>query len=61
MDFAHPSQIKLLIKHLGPNFSEFNYIDDKGKFSYIKEEKKLVKFVNSNYIVIEIKNSLFNI
>ena len=54
MDFDHPSQIKLLLKHLGPNFSEFNYKNEKGKFSYIKEKKKLIKFVNSDYVVIDV-------
>lgn len=55
MDFSQMSQIKLLNKHLGPNFIGFKFINEENRFNYIKGNKKLVYFVNSGYNIIKVK------
>jgi hypothetical protein len=55
MDFIQMSQIKLLNKHLGPNFTGFKSINEENRFNYIKGNKRLVYFVNSNYRIIKVK------
>ena len=55
MDFNNLSQIKLLNRHLGPNFTGFKTVKHENKFNYIKENKILVNFVNSGYKIISVK------
>ena len=64
MNFEHPQQVKSLINHLFPNYSELKqiYDDDNDKnnilgelLPYIHEEKKIIKFINSNKILYNIK------
>ena len=62
MNYAHPSQIKSLINKLNPNYSEYKQINENDDnniigelFPYINEPKKLIRFVNSNYIIYNVK------
>jgi hypothetical protein len=64
MNFEHPQQVKSLINHLYPNYSELKQIndDDNDKnniygelLPYIHEEKKIIKFINSNKMLYNIK------
>lgn len=55
MNYNHLSQIKLLNKHLGPNFNGFKIVKDENRFNYIKENKRLVNFVNSGYNIYSVK------
>ena len=64
MNFKHPKQVKSLINHLFPNYSELKqiYDDDNDKnnifgelLPYIHEEKKIIKFINSNKMLYNIK------
>ena len=53
MDFHQMSQIKLLNKHLGPVFKGFKLVDRENKFSYIKDNKRLIYFINSGFKIIK--------
>ena len=56
MDFDHPKQIKGIINLLNLNFQEIKKINDIDDIlPYITEKKKLLKFINSNYILINVK------
>ena len=64
MNFEHPQQVQSLINHLFPNYGELKqiYDDDNDKnniygelLPYIHEEKKTIKFINSNKILYNIK------
>ena len=64
MHFEHPQQVKSLINHLFPNYSELKQIyDDDNDINniygellpYIHEEKKIIKFINSNKMLYNIK------
>ena len=55
MNFEYPNQIKAILNLLNPNYSGFKYqngIED--PLHYIKEPKKIIKFVNSNYIIYDV-------
>ena len=53
MDYHQMSQIKLLNKHLGPDFKGFRLIDRENEFSYIKDNKKLIYFISSGFNIIK--------
>ena len=56
MNYDHPNQIKSLLNHLNPNNSEFkksNYIED--ILPYVNQDKKIIKFINSNYTLFNVK------
>lgn len=56
MNFAYPNQIKAILNLLNENFSGFKYENDvKDPLFYIKEPKIIIKFINSNYVVIKVK------
>ena len=56
MSYKNPNQIRGLINNLNPNYSELVYIEDnEDYFSYIKNEKITIKFINSSYIVFKVK------
>jgi len=64
MNFDHPQQVQSLINHLFPNYGELKQIndDDNDKYNiygellpYIHEEKKIIKFINSNKMLYNIK------
>ena len=56
MNFAYPNQIKAILNLLNENFSGFTYENDvKDPLFYIKEPKIIIKFINSNYVVIKVK------
>ena len=55
MDFHIMSQIKLLNKQLGPIFKGFETFNEENKFNYIKNNKMVVNFVNSDYTIIKTK------
>ena len=53
MNYEHPQQIKALINHLYPNYSQLikkthDYFNEEELFSHINEAKKKVNFINSN-------------
>ena len=56
MNYNETSQIKRLLNHLNPdisNLKEANDIED--PLPHIKEKKKLIKFINSNNIIYNVK------
>jgi hypothetical protein len=61
MNFNNVIQIKSLLNQLDLNYSGFKEIYEENEknidvlFPFIKESKKLIKFVNSNYIIYHIK------
>ena len=65
MNFNNVNQIKSLLNQLDLNYSGFEEIYEENEknigvlFPFIKEPKKLIKFVNSNYIIYHIKIPTF--
>ena len=60
MNLLNKNQINQLIKQLNPySISDENRIDRLNDFDYIKKEKKLIKFVNSNFKIFDINIPTF--
>jgi hypothetical protein len=55
MNFNEKGQIMNLINQLNPDFSNIKKIDNNDPLHYIKEEKIIIKFINRNKVLYNVR------